>query len=92
MGDVLPGKGFLSSRRELHVSAIGLAAGVAAALAGRPDLLVAVVAICLGIRAAPGKLQVAIEKEPWYACGFAVAGYAGVVIGPKVVDVVGSVI
>lgn len=83
------GDGFLSSRRERHVSIVALGAGIVAAMAGRLDLLVTVVAISLGVRAVQGPLA-QLRREPWYAIAFALTGYAGVEIGPAIVDIVGA--
>ena len=83
----------LSTRAERHAAIVGLGAGFTAALTGRVELLAVVVAISIGVRAAPepGKLR-ELRREPWYAIGFGLVGYASVTVAPKVVAAVAGVV
>lgn len=75
--------GFLSHLGEWHASVFGFVVGLATVLANEPALFAALVAVCLGVRGAPGPLK-EVRSEPWYAMGFAVP--------PVVVDVTVGVV
>lgn len=79
--------GLLSYSKEWHALVVGLAAGLVAGLSGRWEIVVAVVAMTLAIRAAPGPLK-QLRKEPWYALGGVVIGVGSAVIGPTVAGVI----
>lgn len=68
--------GVLSYALEWHALIMGLGAGLASGLAQRPELLVLVVGVALGIKAAPTKKLRQLKREPWYAIGGTLIGYA----------------
>lgn len=61
-------------RAEVKWMLPGLAVGLAAALAGQVEVASAWVAICLGVRSAPGRLA-RYKREPWWSLGSMVAGW-----------------
>lgn len=71
--------GFLSYAGEFHASLVGLGAGVAAALLGRPELLGLVILVALGVEGV-GRFQGRhvgheLRREPWYGIGAALISY-----------------
>lgn len=84
--DATDGDGLLSYAGEWHALALGAGAGLAASVGDRPELVVVVVAIALGVRAAPTSKLKELRREPWYATGGAVLAY----VGADVVDVVAA--
>lgn len=67
--------GFLSYAVEWHALAVGLAAGLAAGATGSFEILGVIVAVTVGIRAAPVKPLRQLKREPWYALGGVVIGF-----------------
>lgn len=64
--------GFLSTRREIHASVIGLAVGVIVVMTGAWELAALFVFVALGVKLgslrSPGLVE--IQREPWYALGW----------------------
>lgn len=81
--------GAFSHAGEWHAFTLGLGAGMAAALADRPDIAVSVIVTALGLKGA-GELDERsgdgviheIKREPWYAIGGVIIGFS--VIGGMV--------
>jgi hypothetical protein len=69
--------GVLSYAVEWHALTVGLAAGLGAGVSGRWELAGMVIAITLGVRAAPENVPRLgqLKREPWYALGGVVVGY-----------------
>jgi len=63
--------GFLSTRREIHATAIGLAVGVVVVMTNSWELAALFVFVTLGAKL--GSLQsrglLEVRREPWYALG-----------------------
>jgi hypothetical protein len=68
--------GFLSTRREIHASVVGLAVGVTVALTGSLELAGLFVFSVLGAKLGSKHLG-DLRREPWYALGAFLAGLAG---------------
>lgn len=83
--------GLLSYSKEWHALTVGLTAGLVAGATGTWTLAVAVVAMALAVRAAPGPLS-QLRREPWYALGGVTLGVTGTTAGPLVVEAVGVVL
>ncbi|MDL0133574.1 hypothetical protein [Halobacterium salinarum] len=67
--------GFLSTRRELHASVVGLAVGVVTVMTGSWELAGLFVFATLGSKLGSKHLT-DIRREPWYALGAFLAAVA----------------
>jgi hypothetical protein len=67
--------GFLSTRREIHSATIGLAVGFIVAMTTAWELGALFLFTVLGVKL-ENKYLGDIQKEPWYAAGFFMAGIA----------------
>jgi len=77
--------GFLSTRGEIHASAIGLAVGVVVVMTASWELAALFVFVALGAKLGSlrSKGLLEVKREPWYALGaFLVPVLVDVVKGP----------
>lgn len=89
-----PRDGLFSYAGEYHAFIVGAGAGITAAVTGQLAILGALAAVALGIegatRALPATSRITsrvataeLRREPWYAIGGGLLGYAVGVIAPQ---------